>query len=180
MKEQRGYVRLNVDAHASYTIKGNQDIPDRVGLEDLGCNGLRIISSKKLTEKDVLELVLNISGVEGDIRLEGKMVWQRQVTMDLLDIGIQFTYIDDQNRDKLFRFIEKATGRTVERREYVRCDFRAQIKYNLLDQPDVKKQCISIDVCPLGLKVMASEQMDKGTQLCVEFNLPGQAEKNHC
>lgn len=177
MKEQRGYVRLDVDAHAMYTIKGSGDAPDMVSLEDVGCNGIRIISSKNLTEKDILELVLNIPGVEGDIILEGKAVWQRQVTMDLLDTGIQFTSIDEINREKLFKFIEDATGRTVERREYVRCDFTGEIIYNLLDQPEVRKQCRSIDVCTLGLKVMTAEQLEKGTQLAVEFILPGQTEK---
>ncbi|MBU1086785.1 MAG: PilZ domain-containing protein [Candidatus Omnitrophica bacterium] len=177
MKEQRGYVRLDVDAHARYLIKGNNDAPDMVSLEDVGCKGIRIISNKKLTEKDVLDLALTIPGVEGDIILEGKVVWQRQVTMDLLDTGIQFTYIDDANREKLFCFIEESTGRTVERREYVRCDFNAEIKYNLLDHPEVKKQCTSVDVCALGLKVMASEHLEKGTLLRVEFSLPGRAEK---
>ncbi|MFH1063266.1 MAG: PilZ domain-containing protein [Candidatus Omnitrophota bacterium] len=177
MKEQRGYVRLDVDAHARYTLKGKNENPDMVSLEDVGCNGIRIISNRKLTENDILELALTIPGVDGDIILEGKAVWQRQVTMDLLDTGIQFTYIDEENRKKLFSFIEDSTGRTVERREYVRCDFKGEIKYSLLAEPETKKDCISVDVCTLGLKVMANEQLDKGTQLCVEFNLPGQEEK---
>jgi len=177
MKEQRGYVRLNVDAHAMYKIKGLDDAPDMVSLEDVGCNGIRVISNKKLSKDDVLELVLNIPGVDGDIVLEGRAVWQRQVTMNLLDTGIQFTSIDDANKEKLFRFIEEITGRTVERREYVRCNFSGQVKYNRLDQPEIKKQCISVDVCTLGLKLMATEQLDKGTRLAVEFMLPGQKEK---
>lgn len=177
MKEQRGYVRLDVIAQASYTLKGKTDIPDRVNLEDVGCNGIRIICNKKLAETDILELRLTIPGVDGDIVLEGKSVWQRQINMDLLDTGIKFTYIDDENREKLFCFIERETGRTVERREYVRCDFTGEIKYNLLNEPKIQKDCISVDVCILGLKVMAKEQLEKGTQLCVEFKLPGQEEK---
>ncbi len=177
MKEQRGYVRLDVDAHAKYTIKGSNDAPDMVSLEDVGCNGIRIISNKKLNKDDILELVLTIPGVEGNIVLEGKVVWQRQVTMDLLDTGIQFVSIDEANKEKLYKFIEDATGRTVERREYVRCDFSGEIKYNRLDQPEIKKLCSSVDVCTLGLKVMTTEQLDKGTKLSVEFTLPGQEEK---
>jgi c-di-GMP-binding flagellar brake protein YcgR len=177
MKEQRGYVRLDVDAHARYTLKGKDEIPDIVSLEDVGCNGIRIISNRKLTENDILELALTIPGAQGDIFLEGKAVWQRQVTMNLLDTGIQFTYINEENREKLFSFIERTTGRTVERREYVRCDFNGEITYSLLNQPEFKKECMSVDVCILGLKVMAKEQLEKGTQLRVEFNLPGQDEK---
>jgi len=143
----------------------------------VGCDGIRIISNKKLNENDILELVLTIPGIDGDIVLEGKAVWQRQVTMDLLDTGIRFMSRDDVNREKLFKFIEDITGRTVERREYVRCDFFGEIEYSRLDQPAVKKQCKSIDVCILGLKVMTTEQLDKGTQLAVAFTLPGQEEK---
>jgi c-di-GMP-binding flagellar brake protein YcgR len=177
MKEQRGYVRLDVVAQASYTLKGKNNIPYSVSLEDVGCNGIRIICNEKFAETDILELKLTIPGVEGDIILQGKSVWQRQINMDLLDTGIQFTYIDDENREKLFGFIERETGRTVERREYVRCDFVGEVKYNLLNKPEIQKDFISVDVCILGLKVMAKEQLDKGTQLCVEFKLPGQEEK---
>ncbi len=177
MKEQRGYVRLNVGAHAKYKVKGLDSPQDMVTLEDVGCSGIRIIISKKLNESDVLDLCLEIPGIEGTVDLEGKAVWQRQVTMDLLDTGIHFTHIDDENKEKLFKFIEQETGRTVERREFVRCDFAEVITYNRLDNPEIKNNFNSVDVCSVGLKVMSKEMIEKGTQLCIEFNVPGNEEK---
>jgi hypothetical protein len=174
MKEQRGYVRLNVDAQALFRLKNTDDPKSQVDLEDIGCNGIRIICNRRLTEKDILELVLQIPGIDGDILVEGKSVWQREIAANTFDTGIQFTCLEEPSKHKLYKFIEDSTGRTVERREYVRCDCKSLIIYSILDNPEVKKDCTSVDVCGVGLKVMAKEQLEKGTQLRVEFKLPGQ------
>ena len=175
MKEQRGYVRLDVRAEALYKIKGTPADPDTSDLEDVGCKGIRIICNKKLKETDILELTLRIPGVNGDINVDGKSVWQREVAIDLYDTGIQFISLEAENKEKLYNFIEDTTGRTAERREYVRGLCESIIEYSRLDQSNDKKNGISVDVCVFGLKAMLREQLDKGTQLNVRFTLPGQS-----
>ena len=172
MQEKRGYVRLNVDAHATFTIKGKDTIQDMVTLEDISSGGIRVIINIPLQNSDLLELKLQIPGIDGEIVALGRVVWQRQITMDLLDTGIEFTEINEQNKKKLLDFIEHSTGRNVERREYVRCDLNTGIKYSLVSSPGIKNDCLSVDVCILGLKIMAKEKLEKGTQLRIVFNLP--------
>ncbi len=177
MQEKRGFVRLNVDAHATYTIKGEDDVRDMVSLEDISNGGIRVISNMPLQDSDLLELTLLIPGIDGDITAQGRVVWQRQITMDLLDTGIKFTEIDEHNKKKLIDFIESSTGRNVERREYVRCDLNTGIKYSLISNPGIEGDCIGVDVCILGLKIMAKEKLEKGTQLRIVFNLPDEKEQ---
>ena len=172
MQERRGYVRLDVDAHATYTIKGKDASPDMVTLEDVSIEGIRVISNRALQNSDILQLTLRIPGVEGAIEALGRVIWQRQVTMDLLDTGIDFTEIDGQNKKKLLDFIEDSTGRTLERREYVRCELNTGVKYSLISNPEIKNECQCVDLCVRGLKIMAKEKLEKGTQLRVVFNLP--------
>ncbi len=174
MREKRGYVRLNVDAHVVYTVKGKEALQDIVTLDDISIGGIRVISNISLQNSDVLELTLRISGVEGDIVALGRVVWQRQVTMDVLDTGIDFTEIDEPNKKKLLDLIESAVGKTIERRDYVRCDLAAGIKYSLITNPEIINNCLSVDVCEVGLKIMAKEKLEKGTQLRIVFNLPAE------
>jgi len=119
----------------------------------------------------VLKLKLLIPEVDGEITALGRVVWQRELTMDLLDTGIEFTEIDEQNNKKLLDFIKHTTGRTIERREYVRCDLKTKIKYSLMSSPEMESDCQGL-MCVLGLKIMANEKLEKGTQLCIAFNLP--------
>ncbi len=177
MREKRGFVRLNVDAHATYTIKGKNDTRDMVSLEDVSSEGLRVISNMPLQESDLLELRLQIPGIEGDVTALGQVVWQRQLTMDLLDTGIKFIEIDEPNKKKLIDFIERSIGRNAERRGYVRCDLNTGIKYSLISNPAIENDCLGVDVCILGLKIMAKEKLEKGTQLRIVFNLPDEKEQ---
>ena len=91
MRERRGFVRLEVDAHVLYKVKGMMGCQNMVTFDQLCYDGIRVISSNTLNDKDLLELTLQIPGIEGDIVAEGKVIWQRQVTMELLDIGMEFT-----------------------------------------------------------------------------------------
>ncbi|MFH1092565.1 MAG: PilZ domain-containing protein [Candidatus Omnitrophota bacterium] len=177
MLEKRGYVRLNIDAHASYTIKNRDNACDMVSLEDISSEGIRVISNRPLQNSDLLELTLQIPGMEGDITAQGRVVWQRQVTLDLLDTGIKFTEIDEHNKKKLDDFIKSSIGKNVEERKYVRCVLNAGIKYSLISNPGIENDCLSVDVCALGLKIMPREKLEKGTQLRIVFNLPDEKDE---
>ncbi len=177
MQEKRGFVRLDVDAHMMYKIKGKNDSACRMSLEDVSSNGVRVISNKLLQNSDLLELTLEIPGIDGVIRAQGRVAWQRQVTMDLLDTGIEFTQINDIDKKKLVDFIEGSTGRDVERREYVRCPLNTGVRYLVVSDPEVERDCVSVDVCVLGLKIMAKEKLEKGTQLRIMFSLPDEKDQ---
>lgn len=172
MKEKRGFVRINVDAHMTYAIKESAHPPQRVTLEDISSEGVRVIINKPLQSSDVLELTLQIPGIAKDIKAQAQVVWQREITFNLFDTGIRFTGMKDEDNKTLVDFIERITGRNTERREYVRCDLNTEIKYSLIGDPDMKNDCSSVDVCVLGLKILAREKLEKGTQLRIVFNLP--------
>lgn len=172
MQEQRGYVRLATEGYAIYTIRGKQDKPDKVSLNDISVGGLRMETYKQLSEQDVLELRLQIPGIEGELKAEGKAVWQRKLTSEVFDTGISFTSMEVQSQEKLTNFIAGIAGKIEERREFVRYALNATIKYQLLDMPEMEKNCKSIDVSSMGLKVLLDEQLEKGTKLYIAFKLP--------
>lgn len=177
MQEKRGYVRLNVDAHATYTIQGKDTKEEMVTLEDVSSEGIRVISNVLVKNSDILNLTLRIPGIDGEISALGKVIWQRKISIDLLDTGIDFTQIDEQNKKKLIDFIEQSTGRNVERREYVRCNLETGIQYSLMDEPTIGNNCLSVDICVFGLKIMAREKLEKGTHLRIAFNLPDEQDE---
>ncbi|MCG2710967.1 MAG: PilZ domain-containing protein [Candidatus Omnitrophica bacterium] len=172
MKEKRGFIRLNIDAHAIYTIKGKDGVRDMVSLEDISSEGIRFISNMHLQNSDLLQLTLQIPGIDKDVTALGQVIWQRQLTMHLFDTGIRFTKIDKDNKKKLIDFIQYSRGRNIERREYIRSGLKTGIKYSLISDPGIQGDCFSVDVCALGLKIMLREKLEKGTQLRIVFNLP--------
>jgi len=172
MQEQRGYVRLATEGYAVYSIKGKQDKIEKVSLNDISAGGLRMETSRQLGKEDILELILQIPGIEGELKAEGKTAWQRELSPGIFDTGISFTSMEPRSQEKLTTFIAGVAGKIEERREFVRYDLDAIIKYRLLDMPEVEKNCKSIDVCSMGLKVLLEEQLGKGTKLYISFKLP--------
>lgn len=176
MQEQRGYVRLVTEGQVIFSIQGKEDTPDKVSLNDLSVGGLRMTTDKKLNEQDILELTLQIPGIAGDLKAQGKTVWQRELTPESFDTGIAFTSMEAAVKEKLSNFIAGIAGKIEERREFVRYDLKTTVKYKLLDMPEVEKQCESIDVCSMGLKILLREKLEKGAKLCIAFQLPDEEE----
>ena len=170
MEEKRGFVRLSVSARAEYTLPGKA--PKDVELADLGARGMRIVCKEQFPEAQVLKMVLKIPGISGDIRGEGKVVWQRKLGRDVFDTGIEFAGLEDDGEERLIRFIEGIAGNLHEKREYVRCRIKTQVRYQVLDGDAEEKTCESVDVCAAGLKILTAQKLEKGTRLKVSFVQP--------
>lgn len=171
MRENRGFVRLSIDARAKIKIKGSKCPAQMISVQDISGSGVRAISSMPVDENAHLELTLNIPGI-GDLRADGKVVWKRMISDTLFDLGIEFTAIEPAEKEKITNLIENKTGRVIERREFVRCDLKATFIYKLIEGPDLKKEAVSINVSASGLKALMKERLEKGTKLYIAFKLP--------
>lgn len=177
MKEKRQYVRLDVLAEVEYKIKDSANMSQTVVLKEISFVGIRMLTSDTLAPETVLELNLKIPQTQHVLHAEGRVVWQRKITKYLIDTGIKFTRISNEDKERLSEYIKKTAGRIEEKREFVRCVLNAQVKYRLKTHPETEKICLSADISGVGLKVIQNEKLEKDVELEVWFNLPNDPEQ---
>ena len=59
-----------------------------------------------------------------------------------------------------------------ERRKYVRFPLVANVKYSHLNKPEEEKECLSIDLSAVGIKLCLKKALPIGERLKVSFTLP--------
>jgi len=171
-KERRGYVRLDASSEILYAVEGRNERPKMVLLQDVSIDGLRLFCHEILKENDVLKITLRIPGIEGLLKVKGKVKWQQKIDDDVYNTGIQFTQIEAQDKEKLANFIKGKVGRVEEDRQNVRCALNASVKYVLATASANEQHCFTIDISSTGLKILVKEKLEREAKLQLSFNLP--------
>lgn len=175
-KERRGFVRLYVGVEAVYTHnEKSNDVPKMALVQDISISGVRFIANERLVADEILDLSLNISGIEHPIAAIGKVVWQSNFSQNFFDTGFEFTEIAAEVRQEISSYVHEAKGKAVENREFVRGNLSVTVTYALAKNPDIQSKCISVDICPAGMKLFLKEKLKKDTVLHLVFNMPGDA-----
>jgi c-di-GMP-binding flagellar brake protein YcgR len=171
-RERRGFARLYVGVEANYKQKDSAGDGTTVLVQDISLSGVRFISGEALTENSILQFSLRIPDFKMPITADGKVVWQKKFSESFFDTGIDFIDLDQQSRQTLSDYIQKALGRVKENREFVRSNLSTMITYKVSDNPGEEKRCISVDISPTGIKVFAKEKLMPETELNLSFSLP--------
>ncbi|MBI4845099.1 MAG: PilZ domain-containing protein [Candidatus Omnitrophica bacterium] len=177
MDQRRKFVRLETTGKVIYSLKPGTTERKEAILQDISISGARVISDEIITTDREFSIILQIPGINHGLSGKATVKWQRRITEQMFDTGIEFVHMQEADRKALVSFVRESAGRIDDQRKYVRCPLEAEIKYKLLSQgKDVTKNCNSIDISVSGLKLFMKEKLEKGTQMRIEFNLPG--EKN--
>jgi len=175
-KERRGFARLYVGVEAAYTHKGKSDDTAKMVLvQDISVSGVRFIATEQLAVDEVLELNVTISGIVEPIKAIGKIAWQKAFSQNFFDTGLEFTEIAADVKQEILTYVHEAKGKAIENREFVRGNLSTTVTYALVKNPDIQSKCISVDICPTGMKLFLKENLKKDTVLHLAFNLPGNA-----
>jgi c-di-GMP-binding flagellar brake protein YcgR len=172
MDQRRRFVRLITDGDVSYVVKNGGDLTEQGVAQDISASGIRMVVSREIAKDEVLLLTIRIPGIEGALAVEGKVTWQRVITPQQRDTGIEFTRMDSATQDALINFIRVNTGMIEDRRAFIRYGLATSVSYRLETEPQVERFCSSIDVSSSGLKLQMPEKLEQGTRLQVSFRLP--------
>jgi PilZ domain. len=160
------------NGEVTYFVQGSGVKPEQGAVQDLSISGIRMVNARELKKDAALELTLQIPGINATIKAQGRVTWQRRITMQQFDTGVEFTKIESAVQETLSAFIKDNTGMIEDRRAYVRFQLRTVVTYRLESEPSVDRSCESLDVSSSGLKLYMKEKLEKGTRLQVLFNLP--------
>ena len=106
--ERRKYIRLKTPIPLTYTITKTGNIYNSV-TKDISADGLRFESTAKdLKEPDIIEIRLDIYGANNPVHAKGKIIWKKRVSLEdnaPYDIGIEFTEIEEDNKNTFLKFL---------------------------------------------------------------------------
>lgn len=106
--ERRKYIRLKTPIPLAYVISNSGSIHNSV-TKDISADGLRFeVREKGLKEGMEIELKLDIYGSHNPIHAKGKIMWQRQLSLEdnaPYDVGIEFTEIEEDNKNTFLKFL---------------------------------------------------------------------------
>lgn len=106
--ERRRYIRLKAPIRVTYTIPDTVNVYNSL-TKDISAEGLRLESkTKDINEGSILELKLDIYGANNPVHAKGKVVWKKQLSLEddaAYDIGIEFTEIEEDNKNTFLKFL---------------------------------------------------------------------------
>ncbi len=171
MSEERK--TLKVSGETTYKVEGSISPPVSVMLRELGVKGIKFVTTEKLQNDLVLELMIKVSDGSDPIPALGKVVWQGHGSSKfLLDTTIEFTYIDPKDESRIANFINNSVKNIKASRLNVRCPMAVETTYSLFVTPDVQKKCESGDIGVEGMKLFVKENVEVGSDMKVSFDLP--------
>lgn len=164
---------LKVSGETTYRVDGSISPPVSVMLREIGVNGIKFVTTEKLENDLVLELMIKVSDGSDPIPALGKVVWQGHGSSKfLLDTDIEFTRIDAKEQSRIANFINNSVQNIKVSRLNVRCPMSVETHYSLFITPDEEKICESGDIGVEGMKLLLHENVEVGNDLKVRFDLP--------
>lgn len=106
--ERRKYIRLKTPVAVTCTVPNTGTVHSSV-TKDISTDGLRLeIKAKNIEKGSILELKLELSGANNPVHAKGKVVWVNQISLEddaPYDIGIEFTEIEEDNKNTYLKFL---------------------------------------------------------------------------
>ncbi len=173
MKERRSRVSLSISGEATYKIIGSLAAPVDVIVSEISKSGLKFVASNEIEPNTLIVLNINITSISEPIQAVAKVLWQRKLSSRfLLDTCVKFIKINDENSNRLVKYIYEYAASSVISREYVRCSLITELKFSAVDAEDIKGKCLSADIGVKGMKLLVAQILDVGRELMLNFNLP--------
>ncbi|MCG2711018.1 MAG: PilZ domain-containing protein [Candidatus Omnitrophica bacterium] len=171
MSEERE--SLKVSGEATYMVEGSISPPVSVMLSEIGVNGIKFVTTEKLQNNLVLDMMIKVSDDSDPIPAKGKVVWQGQgLSRFLLDTNIEFTRIDPKGKSRIASFINDSVKNIKAGRLNVRCPMTVETTYRLFVTPYVQKRCESGDIGLEGMRLLVEENIEVGSDMKIRFDLP--------
>ena len=108
MQERRRHIRLQIPVLVAFpnprTLKTERSVT-----HDISESGLRFPVSVTLQVGQELALTLELPFQQGALHATGEVMWIREVTrlgMLQYDVGLQFRWIEEADRQRLLRFLQ--------------------------------------------------------------------------
>ena len=116
MEERRRYVRANGLLLVNYKIPQLQ-LEGKSSAYDVSGSGVRITVDKKLKLGSLVEMEIYLPGNSQPILAKGEIIWtqrcatkaESQITpqKEYLYVGIKFTSIDENNKNKIVNYVHR-------------------------------------------------------------------------
>ena len=109
--ERRKFPRLSLSVDVEYSVIGRDlGFQTETSTKNISVGGICIIAYEKVEIGDILSLVIKLPEGERPIHAEGRVVWKSDFVlsedkMSRWDVGIEFTDIKDDDRQKLSGYI---------------------------------------------------------------------------
>jgi len=108
--ENREFVRGNLSITVTYALVKTPDIQSTCISVDICSMGMKLFLKESLTKDTVLHLAFNLPGDPKTIFADGKIVWSWDRQHDIIESGIEFTFIKRSDVDKITDYVRKSLG----------------------------------------------------------------------
>ncbi|MBN1698754.1 MAG: PilZ domain-containing protein [Spirochaetales bacterium] len=95
-----------VSPRAELTVIVNQSINARAPIKNISDNGICLLAETEFNRGDILSIVFNLP-VRKEIRAYTKVIWSRKVESSLYENGLQFWYIDEEDRQFISHLVHE-------------------------------------------------------------------------
>ncbi len=173
MRERRERIILSVSGEATYKIIGYPALPVDVIVSEISKSGLKFVASNTIEPGTQLELTIKITSVSDPIHAVAKVLWQRKLSSRfLLDTCVKFVKVNDENSNKLVKYIYEYAASSVRSREFLRCSLITEVEFFNLCNENSKDKCLSADIGVKGMKLLVGDVLNVGSEIMLKFNLP--------
>ena len=111
--ERRRFPRLNVSVDIEYSILKKESLHGNESItKNISAGGICLIVYEDVKVGSLLDLKINISEINYSINVKGKVIWSSSFSIgsdqrDRYDLGIEFTDINETDRQKISQYVFK-------------------------------------------------------------------------
>ncbi|MFC1698686.1 flagellar brake protein [Candidatus Omnitrophota bacterium] len=111
-QERRNFPRLATTVDVEYTVLKNSSLGAESITKNISAGGICLIVYEKIEPGTFLSLRLYLADINLTVAAEGHVIWSSYFTMDAdsrdrYDLGIEFTQIKEEDRQKLSKYVFK-------------------------------------------------------------------------
>ena len=169
MEEKRKFVRVKGLPEVNFRVKGSIEKKRKIPIKDLSFVGINLYADLHLEDGTIVELELDIPGVNNPISITGKTIWQLPGRGNRFATGVRFDYDNEKYRKVLSKFIYECASRIDEAREFIRCGLDSEVECYYPDSPQEKFKAKSLDISRGGIKMFCERKINSGD--CLHFKL---------
>ena len=110
-KERRQFPRLNSSADVEYTILKKGMLPgEKTATKNISAGGICLIVYEKIGLGSLLALSIHFIDIDYVLEAKGRVIWSSSFTVgsdgrERYDLGIEFTEMDESDRQKISQYI---------------------------------------------------------------------------
>ncbi len=113
--ERRQHIRIQVPVVIEFVHPLTKQ-PERSFTQDISEAGLRFPTTAELAVGQELALTLQLASPEARFYATGEVMWVREIARlgsAQYDVGVRFRWIEDPDRQRLFRYLEEFPSRRL-------------------------------------------------------------------